>query len=1075
MAEQIPYGVAVSLINKLASLAFREIGKIYGVMDELEKLKETVECIQAELSDAEEQQHQDGAVKIWIRRLREVVHDADNLFDDLLIYDLRRKVNGHSQVRDFFSSKNQLVFGRKMARKVEEIRQKFNDVSSDMSKLNLNRRMIISKENESSWRETSSFVLQSEIIGREESKKEIIDLLKQIHTNQNVSLIAIVGIGGLGKTTLAQLVYNDAEVQKLFQKKMWVCVSEDFEVKPVLKKMLKSLKNKEVRDLELDQLQKMFQEELNRQRYMLVLDDVWNESQLKWNALKTYLMCGGEGSKILVTTRSTMVSQTMGIKNPYVLKGLTKEQSWTLLKNLIFGHDTCRMSPSLESIGERIAKKCGGIPLAIKTIGGFLRTINEETNQWSSILNDDIWRLCVERQSIMPMLKLSYQNLPLGLRQCFAYCCLYPKDWEIQKDELIQLWMAQGYLESSIETQTMEEVGNQYVKILLMRSFFHDALISEYGDIKSFKMHDLMHDLAKLVVGNDCYQDSEGKKVIGRPMHVGLQSRTVCSLDSLDASHLRTIICCNMEARLITNPSFMKKLKYLRVLHLSCSSITQLPESIDKFKHLRYLDLSYCEELISLPKSISNLVSLQTLKLNRCWKLDFSVEIITKLINLRHLYIDGCKAFEEMMPAGLGKLTSLQRLSDFVVGDDAKSKSAKLNELKELNNITDGITISNLGLVKDVVLESQEANLRAKKYIRRLWLFWGEKVINENSDSLQLLDNLCPHQNLRELAVDGYPGARFSSWLPSLTNVVEIYLWGFSNCQFLPPLEKLPCLKKLEIREMKELKYVHYEEISDVFFPSLETLFLENCKNLKGWQRLGDDNKANEIDNHLLLPRFPRLSSLEIWECPNLTCMPTFSHLVEKLVLVNYRGKPMVETRLVQLESFFYPLSALKHLQIGKEIEIEAMAKKWMQNLTSLDYLSLWGSWLQHLQHLPSELQELDITFVHDDKLDLWKDEDEDSTQCHGSPLALRSLQKLSIRYCKNLKALPEQIGNLQSLKHIQIAFCPKLESLPEAMSCLTNLQTLYIDSCPLLRYRWQPETGEDWPKIAHIPNIIKY
>ena len=127
----------------------------------------------------------------------------------------------------------------------------------------------------------------------------------------------------------------------------------------------------------------------------------------------------------------------MGIKTPYVLKGLTKEQSWTLLKNLAFGEDNSRMSPSLESIGEKIAEKCAGVPLAIKTMGGFLRNINEESDQWSSILNDNIWRLCEEEQSIMPVLKLSYQNLPLELKQCFAYCSLYPRDWEIRKDELI--------------------------------------------------------------------------------------------------------------------------------------------------------------------------------------------------------------------------------------------------------------------------------------------------------------------------------------------------------------------------------------------------------------------------------------------------------------------------------------------------------------------------------------------------------------------------------------------------------------------------------------------------------------
>jgi leucine-rich repeat protein SHOC2 len=363
----------------------------------------------------------------------------------------------------FSIENNRIAFRVKLVREIDNIRKKFNDVAEDMSRLKLNPNLVlIVKENEGSWRETSSFVLESGIVGREENKNEIIELLKG--ENSSVSFIAIVGMGGLGKTALAQLVYNDDEVEKVFDKRIWVCVSQEFDVKSILRKMLKSLRNDQVGDLELDILQRMVREELNGQRYMLVLDDLWNENQLKWDELRTYLMCGGQGSKILVTTRSTLVSQMMGVNNPYVLKGLNKEQSWDLLKKLTFGEVVNGVSSNLESIGERIAEKCGGVPLAIRTVGGFLRTINENEDQWLSVLNGDVWRLCEERQSIMPVLKLSYQNLPLGLRQCFAYCCLYPKDWEIQKNELIQLWMAQGYLESSIETQSMERCRKSICK-----------------------------------------------------------------------------------------------------------------------------------------------------------------------------------------------------------------------------------------------------------------------------------------------------------------------------------------------------------------------------------------------------------------------------------------------------------------------------------------------------------------------------------------------------------------------------------------------------------------------------------
>ncbi|MED6170792.1 hypothetical protein PIB30_034593 [Stylosanthes scabra] len=699
MVDQIPYGDILNIIGKLGSLAFREIGRIYGVMEELEKLRTTIKLIQAALSDADKRQQDDGdaLLKAWINSLREVVNDADNLFDDLLIEQTRRKVKSHGQVRVFLSSKNPLVFRWKMASKVQEIRKKFDNLSGDISKLNL--------------------------VQRKNTKKRSLNCL----SNQK---IAIVGVGGLGKTALAQLIYNDAVVKELFKKMMWVCVSEDFEIKSILKKMLKSLGVKEaLNGFELDQLQKKLHEELNGQKYMLVLDDIWNENSLKWDELRKYLMCGCDGSKILVTTCSEEVAKIMGIDKPYVLGGLTQEESWILLKKVAFGDDVSRVSQVVESIGESIAEKCAGVPLATKTMGGLLRSNHEEA-EWRRILDGDFWRLCEQKErSIMPVLKLSYQNLPPELRQCFVYGCLYPKDSIIHSDELIQLWMAQGFLESSKGF----DVVIQYIKFLLMRSFFQEAHLNKVGDIKSFKMHDLMHDLAKSIGGNDCcYLENGEEGIVGRPIHIALAANSSCSLSSVDTSHLRTLVFEKMQDRLLTNPSLIKSLKYLRALNLSRSSITQLPEFIDKLKHLKYLDLCECRSLTSLPASIGNLVSLQTLKLNYCDQLVFPTQVITMLINLRCFEFDGCKAFEEKMPLGLGKLTSLQHISHFVApAESDKCKSGALSELKQLNHIRGKLTIINLGLVSEVQSDSQEANLRGKQHIQNLELFWGMKKYGE--------------------------------------------------------------------------------------------------------------------------------------------------------------------------------------------------------------------------------------------------------------------------------------------------------------------------------------------------------
>jgi len=659
----------------LASAAFREFGRIYGVLDELERLKNTVESINAVLLDAEEKQEQSHAVQLWVRRLKDVLLPADDLIDEFLIEDMirkRDKARKNKVTQVFHSlSLSRAAFRRKMAHEIEKIQKVFNDVVKDMSGLNLNSHVVVVEKTNNVRRETGSYVLVSDIIGRENDKKKIISLLSQSHEHQNVSLVAIVGIGGLGKTALAQLVYNDGEVTKLFEKTMWVCVSDNFDDKTILKNMLKSLniKNEEIDNLSFDNLQKMIRDNLTDKRYLLLLDDVWNESFEKWDQLRTYLMCGAQGSKVVVTTRSKIVAQTMGVSDHYVLSGLTPEESWGLLKNITFGDDAVGMNQTLESIGTKIAEKCKGVPLAIRSLGGILRRKSEE-REWIDVLQGDFWKLCEDKDSILPVLKLSYHNLSPQQRQCFAYCSLFPKDWEFKKDELIQMWMAQGYLDCSVEGKCMEDVGNHFVNIFLTKSFFQDAILNKAGDVYEFKMHDLMHDLATQVSCNDCcYLDNNAKGCLGKYVHVSVECDAFCMLESLDSSRLRTLIVFDSNDNKV-ELSVISNFKYLRVLKLVVphrklvGSIEKLKHrklvgSIEKLKHLRHLELSKCDLQESLYKSFSNLVCLQTIKLSRNENDVLSTKVVSKLINLRHLDIHHVK-FRDKTPSGSRKLSIQQ-------------------------------------------------------------------------------------------------------------------------------------------------------------------------------------------------------------------------------------------------------------------------------------------------------------------------------------------------------------------------------------------------------------------------------
>ncbi|XP_027335641.1 putative disease resistance protein RGA3 [Abrus precatorius] len=1050
--ESVPFAVASDLIQRLASPDFLEFGQEYegyGMMEELEALKKTIGSINDVLLDADHKQEQ-VRVRNWIFDFKEVLHAADNFLDHLAIEFTRDKLNAAggkevNKVLRSISSSNQFPLPTEMPYTIKEIRESFNGVVQEMNDLKLSPRSVVEKQTNSEWRETSSCVLESDIIGRDDSKKEIISLLRQPHGKQKVSVIAIVGIGGLGKTALAQLVYNDLEVKDFFEMQMLVCVSDNFDVKTILKKILDSITDGQRQDQPLEKLQKELQKNLSGKKYLLVLDDVWNERHDKWAELRKYLMCGAQDSKILVTTRSKKVAKAMTGSTSYLLEGLTDEESWSLSKNIAFEDESEGVNQNLESTGKEIAIKCGGVPLAVKSLGGLLRGQNEES-EWEDVLRGDFWKLCEEQTSIMPILKLSYENLSPEMRQCFAYCSLYPKDSRISKNELIQLWMAQGYLICSTKEQHVEDIGNQFVKIFLVNSIFQDALSDEYGEIISFKMHDLMHDLAEMVAGNDyCYLDSEATEVKGRPMHVSLESNAIHLLESLDPSRLRTLILPYnfVEEKYL---SVIAKFKYLRVLSMGRIFHFNLSGSTENLKHLRYLEAF--KHPPSLPKSMSNLVFLQTLKLENCDEESFS-EMVTKLVNLRWLEVDYHSLSE--MAVGWGKLSSLQFLPIFVVRDSQETRYGTLNELKDLT-LRGKLEIQHLRRVRDVALESRDVNLKEKKFLQSLtldWLSLGEA--NRNSDSFQLLENLRPHHNLKQLNVKRYPGVHFPTWLSLLTNVVHISLSGFHNCCCLPSLERLPSLKSLEIMYLRRLEYIDLDEdgCAVTFFPSLESLKLEFCSNLRGWRRRGVD--INENAHNLSLPlSFPRLSQLHVSSCLKLTCMPAFPK-VKDLELRRSSAEPLiatlnstVSTCSADSSSSAAPLTMLKQLTISGPTDFP---KGWMQNLTPLESLQI--IWSEN-----ETLEEFETWF-------------KDDTNC------LPSLRQIRIYFCGNLKALPDWICNLSSLQRIKIEYCRNLASLPEGMSRLTNLKIFEVENCPLLLKECRTETSAVSRQIAHIPRKI--
>ena len=1045
MAEQIPFSTIADVLTKLGSLAFQQIGSAFGVTKELTKLTKKLDTIKGVLVDAEKRQEESDAVKAWVRRLKDVVYDADDLLDDFEMLQLQRGGVAR-QVSDFFSSSNQVVLRFKMSDRLKDIKEEVEEIVKEIPMLKLIQGKVVQREVESSRRETHSFVLTSEMVGRDEDKEEIIKLLVSSGNEKNLSAVAIIGIGGLGKTALAQLVYNDMRVVDFFQPKIWICVSDDFDVKLLVKKILESLSGGDVDLGSLNVLKDSLHEKIRQKRYLLVLDDVWNDDFQKWEELRTLLMVGDKGSRILVTTRNRNVASTMGIDHfPFSLKGLKENQSWNLFLKIAFEEGQERLYPSLVEIGKEIVNMCKGVPLILKTLGAILR-IKTEESMWLSIKNNKNLLLLEGENngSVLSVLKLSYDALPFHLKQCFGYCALFPKDYEIEKKVLVQLWMAQGYIQAS-------GVGNRYFEELLSRSLLEEVTKDAYDNISYCKMHDLIHDLAQSVVGFEVLGlGNNVKEILERVYHISFSNSLNLTGKDLKIKHIRTMLKVNRYSK---NDSVVHTLipnfKSLRVLSLHGFSVKKVLKSLGKMSHLRYLDLSYNNFKV-LPNAITWLYNLQTLKLINCGHVKKFPKDMRRLINLRHLENQGCGSLTHMT-CGIGELSLLESLPLFVVGTG--SKVGRLSELKRLNNLRGQLWIEKLENVMDAKVESREANLVEKQYIESLGLEWSygqEEQSGEDAESVMV--GLQPHRNLKELFIIGYGGKGFPRWMMNgelstmLPNLTTIYLASCLGCQTLPCIVRLRHLRSLKLHHLGKVEYMECSS-EGPFFPSLQNLYLSFMPKLKElWRRdlatqpppsfpclsLLLINKCDDLASLELYPS-PCISSIEITYCPKLTSLLLPPSPLLSQLEIRYCGDlASLELHSSHLLSSLYISHCLKptSLKLSSLPCLESLCLNEVKEGVLRELMSATASSLKSVR-----IQDIDDLMSLPDEL-----------HQHVS-----TLQTLKIGDCSHLATLPHWIGNLTSLTHLRITNCPELTSLPQEMHSLTALHTLSIDySCGL-------------------------
>ncbi|KAJ3677321.1 hypothetical protein LUZ60_003045 [Juncus effusus] len=904
--------------KKLAAPILEQFGPSYlpaAIDDEdLERLKSKLARIRAALKDAEKFVCSDEAIKLWLRELRELEQSAEDVLERIEFESLRATkfeefklelLRSRSGKRKREASFLFLPSVSSLDRKISKIWERYCEISSDRHALRWTDGDGARRPEVCPLSPTSSFP-SVQLHGRDKDLEKVTQLLLSDDADHgfNYSVIPVVGMAGVGKTSLVQNIYHSAPIKSKFNLTIWVWVSEVFDTQHATRKMAQEILGFPCDSFELNLLHTKIIERLKGKRFLLVLDDMWDEDQSRWESLRVPLNYGAKGSKIIVTTRSTKVADIM-CRKKYHLSCLSDYKCW-LVCNQVLEDPLHNLSPDLLPIGLKIAAKCKGLPLAAKAVGGLLRkSIN--VDHWTNVLESDMWSSGNLLDQILPAMRVSYDHLQLTLKRCFAYCSLFPKGFTFQKLNVVRLWMAQGFIEKSGKTG-LEDVGCEYFDELVERCFFQK---SPYYDPAEgmYVLHDLYHELAQSVSNKECVVKNQDYKEGKEARHSLLVLNNSCCEELLETNSfyrkdLRTILLLDVGEEKNENDTTHFQVKIprdffivfdcLRALDLSNTSIDYLPDSIGNLIHLRYLSLQNTE-LKYLPETISGLFNLQTINLKQCYNLSELPRGIKLLSDLRYLELPLKENSNLQISSGISELVNLQALPVFSVGTGINF--CGIEELGELANLKGELQIIGINRVTNAEL-ADGAELKNKGKLKKLTLQWSRPNTNTHDlfvKTSEIFERLQPHPNLEELIVKNFFGNKFPKWLETqhLLKLTALELKNCEEIQQLPSLGQLPNLKHLLIQSARKVQILGREFIGckNKGFPLLETLKIRKMDEWEEWGGIeeGDFAKLKYLtlkncSKLKVIPFFGTLSKLKIKSCEKLNDLLDLSCVVSPLL-----------------------------------------------------------------------------------------------------------------------------------------------------------------------------------------------
>uniref|UniRef100_A0A0D9XHG8 Response regulatory domain-containing protein n=1 Tax=Leersia perrieri TaxID=77586 RepID=A0A0D9XHG8_9ORYZ len=803
---------------------------------------------------------------------------------------------------------------------------------------------------------------------------------------ENVSVLPLVGHGGVGKTTLALQIFNDKNVLDYFDRRCWISASEVFHEQDLIKKFIRAVAECEMESDDLGCIQRVLTGGIVDQskRFLFVVDNIQECAcdgiSAGWMGSLSILQHAKFGSMVLMTTRSMKVANTFGTMNAFLLGGFPEVTLWKFLKICAFGSDTFISNHFLEDIGRRIVEKLNGIPFAAKILGRLL-SLHLSSEFWSNILRSELWEWPEEETGVSPYLLLSYQYLPSHLKQCFSFCSTYPKGYKFDKDILVDCWEAVGLVVAHKKIP-IQDVGGSYFDQLVNRSFFQKIPSSS-----KYVMNDMLHDMALVVAKNECIMIRDKTDLLmvhPNILHLSVHSKSCLDLGSLESlsryNKLRSLVCNGVDSSIITRAAevWFHKLREVRMLSFDCCQLKELPESIGNLKYLRYLNISSCT-FDKLPSSFWCLSKLEILYAHGC-TFQHLPKDITKLTNLRRVKLNDSLTNQFRYMPEVGKLQFLQELPYFDVGNE---HGRYIGELKNMNHVVGSLEISGLVNVmsKD---EAAEAQLHQKNYLDTLILSWDESVTTYTKQlitglALEIIEGLCPSYYLKHLGIKCYKG-------------FELHPSWFNK-------EKLHCLSSISIYSCPNLVSLPFQSTASscnrsiTRFPWLTKLSISRCR------------KLTSLAKFLESDCFPAMKSIHIEKCESLVSLPAqgfagFAHLeeVEFSECWNLNWPP----------DLVFP-SSLKELKLEACGDISESTFSCLHSLCALTTLKL--QFCHLVKSIPAQA---------------WS--------------SLVSLENLTIFYCKGLQSVGGSEA-IAKVENVDISDCPCLQDLVQPFRKGSNAQ----------------------------------